>query len=375
MDDFVIQSTSWTPKYKESNDISSSENLTRKVFTAADDGDALRITSRSMPRDILLPPLPEEARRRSDKEQNQRHDHDVVLHDVHPIPTRPKPNVTNEEREQKEQEESAATRRTSLPESFKPTPYTVIIGRHSEAKTNLGNKRLQILASNYLSHYSAAQNRRIKTAIVNEIRETILNADGMFIVKNREDKTDKRWYHASDAVVREKIGYVLRDLLSHMYRSSSRAKVERKRLRKKAEGGEVAAGTRTTDSSFLHCMSPDGAIQQQELVVSNFTGRSSGEDCDKNVSYKNAPKTMEIFGRVLCAPACSALTQIDDEILPRSMEITSSSSFTITSRRDNTMIEMEHSIFGEEFLLLDESPKGQMSNVHDTLQSWTKSLD
>ena len=40
-----------------------------------------------------------------------------------------------------------------LPESYKPCPNTVIVGRGREPKENEGNKRLRVLAAQYLAQF------------------------------------------------------------------------------------------------------------------------------------------------------------------------------------------------------------------------------
>jgi hypothetical protein len=111
-----------------------------------------------------------------------------------------------------------------LPPDFTPTPYTVIIGKGKMMRENLGNKRLRVLASNFLSRYSETNEKRAKTLVVNEIIESIRSAGGCFVRKEK----DGRWYLATDQAVREKIGYVFRDLLCDKYRSSSKSKAERR---------------------------------------------------------------------------------------------------------------------------------------------------
>lgn len=111
-----------------------------------------------------------------------------------------------------------------LPPDFSPTPYTVIIGKGKMMRENLGNKRLRVLASNFLARYSESNEKRAKTLVVNEIIESIRSAGGCFVRKEK----DGRWYLATDQAVREKIGYVFRDLLSDKYRSSSKSKAERR---------------------------------------------------------------------------------------------------------------------------------------------------
>lgn len=111
-----------------------------------------------------------------------------------------------------------------LPLDFQPTSYTVIIGKGRVSKENLGNKRLRVLASNFLTQYAEADDKRTKTRVVNEIIESIRCAGGSFVKKEKNGG----WYQVTDQSIREKIGYVFRDLLSDKYRSSSKSKAARR---------------------------------------------------------------------------------------------------------------------------------------------------
>ncbi len=108
----------------------------------------------------------------------------------------------------------------ALPDDFCPTPYTVIIGKGKMIRENLGNKRLRILASNFLARYSESNEKRSKTMVVNELIDSIRSAGGSFVRKEK----DGRWYQTTEQAIREKIGYVFRDLLCDKYRSSSKSK-------------------------------------------------------------------------------------------------------------------------------------------------------
>ncbi len=112
----------------------------------------------------------------------------------------------------------------ALPADFFLTPYCVIIGKGKIIKENLGNKRLRILASIFLPKYSNSNDKRSKTLVVNEVIRSIQSAGGSFVRK----ESDGRLYRATDQAVREKIGYVFRDLLCDKYRSSSKSKVAKR---------------------------------------------------------------------------------------------------------------------------------------------------
>lgn len=124
----------------------------------------------------------------------------------------------------------AGNNSTLLASDFQPSPYTVVVGRGKIVQENIGNQRLRVLASIYAAKYGEATERKTKIQIVDEINKTIRSAGGMFVRRDNQG----RWYRVSGTVVREKIGYVLRDLLSDNYKSSSKSKVAT-RVRKRME--------------------------------------------------------------------------------------------------------------------------------------------
>jgi hypothetical protein len=111
----------------------------------------------------------------------------------------------------------------SLPEDFQPSSYSVIVGKGREAKDNVGNRRLRVLASTYLPKYAdASNNKRTKSKIVSSLVNIIYDESpvGAFIRLGR----DGRWCRVSESVAREKVGYTFRELLGENYKSSSIAK-------------------------------------------------------------------------------------------------------------------------------------------------------
>jgi hypothetical protein len=115
-----------------------------------------------------------------------------------------------------------------LPVDFTPSKHSVIVGRGKEAKQNMGNKRLRELASKFLPQYSNATDKRSKSRILSSIVQMVHNTspEGGAFVKHSKSGL---WYQVNDAVAREKVGYILRDLLSDRYRSSSKSKVAARR--------------------------------------------------------------------------------------------------------------------------------------------------
>jgi hypothetical protein len=121
----------------------------------------------------------------------------------------------------------------ALPTDFKPTPYTVIIGKGRTPNNSCGNQRLRVMATASLPKYLEATSRREKTEVISHLIATVREAApiGSF-VKHR----DGRWWEVGDQTAREKIGYIIRDLLHDRYRSSSKSKsVIRKQRQNRAE--------------------------------------------------------------------------------------------------------------------------------------------
>jgi hypothetical protein len=144
------------------------------------------------------------------------------------------PHVTSKLADLKQRQSSstlaASGEEKPLPKDFKPSEFTVIIGRGKKIRESIGNTHLRILATTYLPKYAEAMNnRQAKTDVVNNIMDIIravCPGEGAFARCEQG-----QWYEVSDRVAREKIGYVLRDLLADQYESSCKSKTaKRKRL-------------------------------------------------------------------------------------------------------------------------------------------------
>ena len=116
-----------------------------------------------------------------------------------------------------------------LPEDFTPSPYSVICGRGEYIfRDAIGNRRLAVFASMFLSRYSKASCKEEKTGIVSEIMETVKSAcpdpSGAFI-----KYWNGRWWEVDVITARKKIGVILRNFLHDKYKSSLKSKLERRR--------------------------------------------------------------------------------------------------------------------------------------------------
>lgn len=116
--------------------------------------------------------------------------------------------------------------KTKLPDGFIPGKYAVLCGRGSKCTKSLGNQRLRHLVESHLHGYSAARNKVEKTVIVTSIIDAVkqVSPDGGFVKYE-----DGCWWEVDDAFAREKIGCLFRDSLHTQYRSSTKAKLARKK--------------------------------------------------------------------------------------------------------------------------------------------------
>jgi hypothetical protein len=119
--------------------------------------------------------------------------------------------------------------RQALGADFKPNDYTVLCGRGSLYSEASGNKYLKHLVQQAVSAYADTPSRTGKSGIVTTILHTIRQASPKAAFVKFEDG---EWREVDDSVAREKIGTVFRDLLHDRYKSSNKAKVARRSMRR-----------------------------------------------------------------------------------------------------------------------------------------------
>jgi hypothetical protein len=110
---------------------------------------------------------------------------------------------------------------------FHPSDYSVICGRGKNNYNHIGNRRYRSLVSMFIERYSRAATKTAKSAIVSEII-TLIRQEGGNFWKFRSGA----WVEVEENYAREKVGASLRDLLHSTYRSSSKAKIARRRTQK-----------------------------------------------------------------------------------------------------------------------------------------------
>ena len=133
---------------------------------------------------------------------------------------------------------------TLLPESFKPSKFSVLCNRSQDAKNHHGNKRFQHIVEKSVTKYTLAKSKIDKSLVISDIVHSVrrncvtakeppcgavrggLACNGAFV---RE--VNGRWYDIGDDLARKKVSRCLRDACNHLevkYRSSSHNKKRRR---------------------------------------------------------------------------------------------------------------------------------------------------
>ena len=131
-----------------------------------------------------------------------------------------------------------------LPQSWQPTPTSIICGRGRLALEHDGNRSLKALVKCHLKSYAECKCKFQKSKIVSGIVETVRKANGTFV-----KFVDDGWVQVSDRHAREKVGQIFRDCLHTKYKSSTRSKAK---LRKtKSSGDESSQSSNSFVGEFL----------------------------------------------------------------------------------------------------------------------------
>lgn len=124
-----------------------------------------------------------------------------------------------------------------LPVDFSPGSNDVVCARGKSYWDHEGNKKYRQLIAHATKKYSATENKLEKTLIVSEIVEAIHERSGKFVKK---EKKGGPWVEVDEVFAREKVGQSLRDGLHDKYRSSTKAKKQRRSLLNEKFNGDVS---------------------------------------------------------------------------------------------------------------------------------------
>ena len=174
-----------------------------------------------------------------------------------------------------------ATKSFLLPMDFVPHKFTIICGRGKVCTTSVGNKRLNKIIDTYRELYGKATNKNEKTEVVShimhDVKRDVPSLYGLFCkIENG------RYYQVKECIVREKVGGILRDRLHSQYRSSSKAKVAKRKAIKEMNQKHT-----------------------QELFMSNFYTTTS-----TNRNSTNTNMTLKSF--MLSMPTTSVMEAVED---------------------------------------------------------------
>jgi hypothetical protein len=113
-----------------------------------------------------------------------------------------------------------------LAADFTPGPYDCICARGKAAANHAGNVRFRSLIHRFKNAYAQANTKVEKSLVVSEIVDAVrgMSPRGGFV-----KKFGNTWYEVGDSAAREKIGQCLRDSLHESYKSSTKAKKNRRK--------------------------------------------------------------------------------------------------------------------------------------------------
>jgi hypothetical protein len=205
---------------------------------------------------------------------------------------------------------SSGMEETPLPEDFRPSEFTVIIGRGKKIRESVGNIHLRTLAMTYLSQYTdAVKNRQAKTEVVNNVLNIIraVCPNGGAFVRCEQGL----WYNVSDRVAREKVGYVFRDLLSDMYESSCKSKTaKRKRQQQHQQSLERRQLQIFLDDTNLKMQQAKTRNQQQSQQQMSVASMPNSSLTAARLDMDAIPPVKRSFSDSVCGtpkPAASTL--------------------------------------------------------------------
>lgn len=132
--------------------------------------------------------------------------------------------------------DSATESKTYLPSNFVPGQNDVVCARGKSYWEHPGNQRYRTLIGAATERYSSTSNKLEKTLIVSEIVQAVQNRQGRFVKK---EKKGGPWVVVDEVFAREKVGQSLRDGLHDKYRSSTKAKKQRRACVSEKFNGDI----------------------------------------------------------------------------------------------------------------------------------------
>jgi hypothetical protein len=194
----------------------------------------------------------------------------------------------------------------SLGFHFTPVYFDVICGRGKSAWNHTGNAFFRGLVKQATPAYSKVRTKAERSVIVSEIVDNIRSRRTGFVKK---DEKDGEWIEVGDLLAREKVGQMLRNVLSSKYRSSITSKKRRRR---------DAQATRL--ESLHEVMETNEQIQHSMVTLKEGAGTGGLSEADLMALFAHEQVNMleqikgdkELVNRFLQAEV-SACLAIDDD--------------------------------------------------------------
>mmetsp|Transcript_118601 Transcript_118601/g.177265 ORF Transcript_118601/g.177265 Transcript_118601/m.177265 type:complete len:214 (-) Transcript_118601:311-952(-) len=179
-----------------------------------------------------------------------------------------------------------------LPDNFVPGSNDVVCARGKSYWDHAGNIMYRQLIGGSTDKYSMTTNKLEKTLIVSEIVEAIHKRGGRFVKKLRKGGP---WVEVDEVFAREKVGQSLRDGLHDKYKSSTKAKKQRRsQVNEKFNGDieKVIFSNRRVSNRIQQLtkeVEKNGALASDYSIISLFSRANSDilESIKKDASMLN----------------------------------------------------------------------------------------
>jgi hypothetical protein len=240
---------------------------------------------------------------------------------------------------------------STLPSAFKPLPYSVIIGKGRQPRQAIGNRRLRTLVESQLANYSVAKFRKDKGCIVSNIIHAIKEScpEGAFV------KFDgQRWWEVSESTAREKVSATFRDMLSDQYKSSTKNKVARRRVRKALASSsrktpENVTSTISSSVTSQHSVEVNEPELPESPISKNDSSEPSRQPCAAFEQAVDGVPTSEAAVVSSGEEDCSIMSDLSDDFSDVIAYTTSNNAeITSSSRRLSLTIEDFDGLFAGE---------------------------
>jgi hypothetical protein len=165
-----------------------------------------------------------------------------------------------------------------LPAEFSPGPTDVVCARGKSYWDHEGNQKYRYLIAKATQKYKSTTNKLEKTLIVSQIVESVSNRQGKFVKKEGKGGP---WVIVDEVFAREKVGQSLRDGLHDKYRSSTKAKKQRRACVNEKFNGDIDRVIHSNEivsnriDALTREVQKNGALASDFSIISLFSRANS----------------------------------------------------------------------------------------------------